>query len=375
MPIQVINFLILLGAVQGLILTLILFFQTRRQPAAKFLGGFMLVLSYNGFETFNWSADINFILLQIFPYVLIFGLGPCLYLYVSSILKSEQTYSSKILWLHFSPIVIQFLLRTSLIIYHVLWINQIIPFTISPSLLDAWHSSISEPLSVLVFLVYLGLTVKKFNNLKRSEVNPPYQGEERNVIFKWVKALILVMIPFGIIWVVTILTPFFLDVTDDSHYYLIEILLVIFIYWVAFGGYHHTKIIYVKAHKTLSTTLPEDEAAQYLQRLRDSMETDKLYLNPDLNLNSLAAQVGLSPKSISTALNQHLKKSFNDFINEYRVAEVKQRLLNPAFQHFTISGIAFESGFNSQATFQRAFKKATGLSPKEYAALQMKKTG
>jgi AraC-like DNA-binding protein len=68
-----------------------------------------------------------------------------------------------------------------------------------------------------------------------------------------------------------------------------------------------------------------------------------------------------------------LNKSFNEFINEYRIEEVKKRLLEKGNEHLTIAGLALECGFNSQATFQRSFKNATGVSPKEYLSLQPQK--
>jgi AraC-like DNA-binding protein len=56
-------------------------------------------------------------------------------------------------------------------------------------------------------------------------------------------------------------------------------------------------------------------------------------------------------------------------VNAYRIEEVKERLLAPGHQHLTITGIALGCGFNSQATFQRAFKNSTGVSPKEFISL------
>jgi AraC-like DNA-binding protein len=55
-------------------------------------------------------------------------------------------------------------------------------------------------------------------------------------------------------------------------------------------------------------------------------------------------------------------------VNEYRVEAVKRRMLDPAQPPLTLVGLAFECGFNSQATFQRAFRSATGQSPGEYLA-------
>jgi AraC-like DNA-binding protein len=65
--------------------------------------------------------------------------------------------------------------------------------------------------------------------------------------------------------------------------------------------------------------------------------------------------------------------NFNDFVNAYRVKDVQERLIDRANQHFTISSIAIESGFNSLATFQRVFKNTTGMTPREYMNLHLQK--
>jgi AraC-like DNA-binding protein len=96
------------------------------------------------------------------------------------------------------------------------------------------------------------------------------------------------------------------------------------------------------------------------------MESDALYLKPELSLNLLAQYTGIPSKTISAVLNQHLNTSFNEFVNEYRVRAFKQKLCTDAVKHLTIAGIAAECGFSSQATFQRSFKQLTGLSPSEF---------
>jgi len=69
---------------------------------------------------------------------------------------------------------------------------------------------------------------------------------------------------------------------------------------------------------------------------------------------------------LSNLLNQHIGKSFNDFVNEYRVDEAKKRLSDASYNNFTIAAIAFDCGFNSLATFQRVFKQVTGITPSKY---------
>jgi putative ABC transport system permease protein len=73
----------------------------------------------------------------------------------------------------------------------------------------------------------------------------------------------------------------------------------------------------------------------------------------------------LTTHELSRIINVVLKKSFNDFINEYRIAEVARKMQNPANDHITLLGIALESGFNSKALLPD-FRQMTGKSPVEY---------
>ena len=105
-----------------------------------------------------------------------------------------------------------------------------------------------------------------------------------------------------------------------------------------------------------------------MAQLRELMSDAKPYLNPKISREALAREIDLSPKTISSILNQHHGLNFNDFINSYRVEEVKLQLRSPKRRTHTITSIALDAGFNSQATFQRVFKSNVGMSPKEYMA-------
>ena len=65
--------------------------------------------------------------------------------------------------------------------------------------------------------------------------------------------------------------------------------------------------------------------------------------------------------------------NFNELINTYRIQAVKERLIDPGYSHLSILGIAFESGFNSKATFNRAFKQFTQQTPSEFLKSKKKK--
>ena len=370
-----INLLILFGALQGLIFGIILLFN-RKHPGAKFLSVFMFVLAYNGFETFNWSSGLdNYTpILHFFPFVIIYAIGPSLYLYVTSLLNPERRLSNKTIFAHYSLVCFQFCFRSADIAYHLLWANNIFRGEITDKQVELAYWTYSEPLSVVVFIVYLGGTIYAFRKSDARQIKS-ISKEGQQTINKWIKALLFCMVILGIAWPLTVWAPEFFGIEyQDEIYYPIELGLVLFIYWIAMTGYHRAKVIYLKPSKASGHLINNSELEKYLDQLRRVMETDKHYLDPELNLNKVAAHTGMNVKTISTILNRYHQTSFNDFINDYRVREVKARLVDPGHKHLTISGIALESGFNSQATFQRAFKNSTGMSPREYINQRVKKS-
>ncbi|NRB49023.1 MAG: AraC family transcriptional regulator [Saprospiraceae bacterium] len=111
-----------------------------------------------------------------------------------------------------------------------------------------------------------------------------------------------------------------------------------------------------------------DEASPLAQRLQALMEQDQLYRNPKLKLPDLAAQLSISPHQLSQLLNDNLGKSFNTFVNEYRVEAACRQISE--LEHLSLEGIGFEVGFSSKSTFYATFKKMVGTTPAKYKANQ-----
>jgi AraC-like DNA-binding protein len=118
---------------------------------------------------------------------------------------------------------------------------------------------------------------------------------------------------------------------------------------------------------------PETMIDQELKkRLMKFMEENKPYLDPELSLQKLARQLGIQANALSRLINDGTGRNFNDFINVYRVQDMMNMLRSGEQKTQTLLGIAFDCGFNSKATFNRAFKKATGLSPREWIIMEGK---
>lgn len=114
------------------------------------------------------------------------------------------------------------------------------------------------------------------------------------------------------------------------------------------------------------TRKPFSRANQYFKKLEGLIQFRKIYRNPCLTLSSTAEDLGISACYLSSMVNTLLNKSFIDFINEYRIAEVKQHLCSDVFAHYTIVSVGLEAGFNSKSAFYSAFKKHTGITPMAY---------
>jgi AraC-like DNA-binding protein len=105
----------------------------------------------------------------------------------------------------------------------------------------------------------------------------------------------------------------------------------------------------------------------FIRRLLNHMTENKPYLVPEITLSALASELDVTPEYLSGIINSKLGRNFFDFINHYRTEEFKSRCKAPENRKFTLIAIAYDCGFNSKATFNRVFKKATGMTPGEYA--------
>lgn len=112
--------------------------------------------------------------------------------------------------------------------------------------------------------------------------------------------------------------------------------------------------------------LSEEDAGFFQKKLLEKIESDEVYLDPGLTLRSLAELIKIHPNQLSWLLNGKIGKSFNEFINVYRIKHFKQLAKDPNNAHLTLLGMAYESGFNSKTVFNTYFKKETGLTPKQF---------
>jgi AraC-like DNA-binding protein len=369
----------LLGALQGLILALYLFFSRNDERQAKyFLGSLILVLSYDMFETALSAQQISLFTTDLFAYSLLFTLGPSLYLTIKTSINPQRI-ARRTIFLLYLPALADFLLSSFIF---ALRFKQTFRHDLSLETfiaINGAHLISTRLLMVVAFWVYFAFAVKEFRRFEKgdTQAESPATEAEREIIKKWLRSFLTVCFFIALVWTLTIYGVIFFDRERVLYfYYPLELLLAFLIYWIGFTAYHRIKVIYLNEQKNTRqyfSKLSGEEVEAAIAALAKAMNDDKLYLDPELTAQKLAAHIRHAPKTISAILNQHLETNFNEYVNQFRIEEAKRMLSDSQKADEKIISIAFDSGFNSLATFQRVFKNLTGATPKQFQTESRKK--
>lgn len=119
-------------------------------------------------------------------------------------------------------------------------------------------------------------------------------------------------------------------------------------------------------HVNHNNKYSESEDSDFIKALLSVMDNRKPWIDPGLTVSRLGEIMNVKAEYLSEVLNKQLKQNFFDFINSYRTNEFKNQVISGNNSHLTIMGIAYNCGFNSKASFYRAFRKFEGISPTGY---------
>lgn len=118
--------------------------------------------------------------------------------------------------------------------------------------------------------------------------------------------------------------------------------------------------------KKKQALLSEDLTQELAEKITEMIESEKLYLDPELSLKHLADKLEIHKNYVSFVINASFKVNFYNFINKYRIEEAKRLLSDDQYNHWSVEGIAKSCGFKSRNVFYPIFKKSVGVTPKEF---------
>lgn len=334
-------------------------------------------LLYMGFATATYAItidffpDISFLSSGIITLFLLHG--PFLYLYVDALTSERKHFSLNRIW-HFMPFL-------AFILY--LLIASRFPTYSEGIRVDHVSHGAKTPLLFIFFLVitaisgpvYFFMSYRKFQMHK----NSARHITSKEVNLNWLGKLIPI---FGIVWTALIVIAvihhifhlFSMAFCTNGLFLSLSIFIILIGYFglkqkevfISFSKEESKEPSSENKIKYGTSSLQGTELQKCYHQIGRYMEIKKPYLDPDLTLPKLAESLGVPTHHLSQVINEMHGSNFFDFINNFRVEEVKRKIQDPTFQNYSLLGIALESGFNSKSAFNRVFKNLTGTTPSKF---------
>lgn len=361
------SLLLAFGVFQGFILVPLIL--KGKKPAGLFLAGLVIIISLLVINYLFLSSGLyryfpHFILT---PNPLFFLIGPLYYFYTRSLTEPGFVFKWSRYWPHFSVVILGIIFHWS---FYKLSAHEKVGYFDGYFALEelqaSWWVTAYAFVHILQSLSYIYLSGRLLRRA-RKENNNIKQRRHLNWLIKFNLAFFIYWaIDFlGILWL-TLANGFFHEVD-----YILMLSSAAMIHLLAFIALRQQKVfkeVFLADGngRYEKSGLDVHKSGALLSQLDELMVSQKPHLESGLKLTELAAMLNISGNALSQLLNEELGKGFYEYVNSYRLEEVKARLSSPEFANYTILGIAMESGFNNKNTFNRYFKRETGQTPSAY---------
>ena len=367
---SVFDLLILFGIIQGVIVSTLLFISKKNIRSNKYLALTILSFSFLTTKTLLHTLHLwDTTMFRYFPNGIELALPPLVYLYGISLI-SPKFKSKPYNWIHFIP----FLLSQAyafIVYFTALKTNDFYEKDIiANNFCFSEIKQLEEYLLMISLIFYLFYSYQKILVYKRW-LNQT-TSDSTFPDFSWLITIFRLFMAVGLLKLINHFVEIFFNFSNFSNLLWNFLIIVItgLMYFLGLKGLLLPNYTFTREETIIddnsNSILPDSKMLDTVKQLKKVMIDDKVFLNPKLTIRELSKILDIPERNLSQAINQYFKISFRDFINNYRLEEVKSKLDDKKFSHMSILGIALESGFNSEASFYRIFRKNTGLSPKEY---------
>ena len=345
------------GFFVGVFISVLLFISSvKHRKSDLFLGFIVLFFAVNLIHPHlnrilgdNWKLN-SYRLFEPNQYLIF----PLLFIYIRNYLSSSIIFKPKDL-LHLIPFAF------------------IIPLSFTNGM-KALETLTPVPVSSLVFwaaMMIQSLIYLRACSIRITQVHATLAQNYSNLKglkLDWLRWLIRFFILINILYFIPIV---FLVHSGNTHLIRAVVSLIIsLIIWtlgirIVFGGINVRQAV-PPADKKNSAPAKDRAMPEIAAAVTVLLEDQRLFTNPDLDLDELVRKSGFSRNEISAYFNNSLNKNFYQVINELRVSEVIRLMKDSAYANYKLISIAFDAGFNSKPTFNKIFKQMTGSTPSEF---------
>jgi AraC-like DNA-binding protein len=361
-----------IGIPQTLVAGILIALKKPRMMANQILAAWLLLICFEMIIVLVNETLLNLYTVKVLPYTY----GPLLLLYARWMTTEKPIFNPLYLW-HFSPFIV--FLVTSLVFID----EPVMSGTDGFLVVDRFISfrivyGITFAISITAYSVATFIEIHRHQKRLKELVS----FSSGKITLQWLTGLSItfyagyvIMFIFGGVDILVGFLPF-----DPYEISFIGLTILTFLFTIF--GFNQPSIFeeVVKEHLPKAEELPEvngqkkyaksglkkKDIASYIKLLEDYMEKNKPFMDRELTIFDLSDQLKIPRHFLSEVINEHLGKNFYTLVNEYRIQEVKKRIVDPAYAHLTILAIAYEAGFNSKSSFNTIFKEKTGQTPSEF---------
>lgn len=328
------------------------------------------MLGYAGW----YSRKVTREILYFIPFMQVLLIGPVIFFYTKSLLNSTFKISKKEYY-HFIPALIYLVYSLIVFITDKLILDE---FYFYADGRDKDMANWYQIAGIISMVYYLIASLKFYKNYKKLVFDKVSFAD--SILFEWIPNFLIAFLSIVVLRVLLfLLNPEWGNFGNQFWHYIAFSIVVLY---VSVNGYANAvKMSFLndvnsesinvyqesdEDYKTKQDNTNLEEIEFWKDKILHLVESEKVFKNPTLTLSDLSKLLNTNTKTISKSINSGFDMNFNDFINHYRIEAVKEKLQKEEHKTSTLLGIAFDCGFNSKATFNRAFKKSTDLSPKDY---------
>lgn len=317
---------------------------------------------------------VNYPWLIGFDYPITMLYGPLLYLYTETLVRDGHHFNRRELT-HFIPFVALLLFTIPLFLMPY---EEKIALVGEHGGIDYGPNFITH-IKVVFNLSYIPVILLQLRRYQTKAKDAYSTIEQRNL--DWLQGFIYA---FLILALVSVVIHFLSSMAGSQDKYADYMLLAvtIFVYSIGYMGLRQAEFfarheVQVETNSTQESEveitdsysksgLSEERGTELMEQLERLMEDKKPFTNNELSLRDLSEMMGITPHNLTEIINRFAGKNFYDFVNSYRVEEVKQRLQQPESTNLTMLALGMDAGFNSKSSFNSVFKKHTGMTPSEF---------